>query len=345
MADVPPDPPPLAAPPDDLWPLALRNLPHERLTDPGKVMAAMAPVKPMRDFDLGTTPRDFHWRIAHLPLERAPLMAKTCSEVSFLVDHSPAVHLMLCVAGRRRWITPRGTVENRSGGALLLPPGQRRVVGSQSGAMFTLQPSAIAATAAAMAGQDAMGSQAAGARDWAWSFAPQVIQPQLSAGLHHLLRWIDQCLACDVALPDQLGAGDIVLRQVAALLHASLLEEQPGDHSRLQERQGRSAFDDLIDHIRANLDQPLRLSDLEARSHYSRRALHYAFQQKLGTSPMAWIRGQRLERAMERLRDGGPEVTVKEVALACGYRYAGHFSTDFQRRFGIPPSQVRRTPL
>ena len=42
---------------------------------------------------------------------------------------------------------------------------------------------------------------------------------------------------------------------------------------------------------------------------------------------------------------GGPEVTVKEVALACGYRYAGHFSTDFQRRFGIPPSQVRRTPL
>ncbi|MEB3168818.1 MAG: helix-turn-helix transcriptional regulator [Synechococcaceae cyanobacterium] len=340
-----PTPPALASRPDALWPLALQNLPHEHLTDPEQVIAAMAPVAPMTDFQLHTTAGNFHWRKAHLPLQQAPLTTKACSDLSFRVDHSPAVHLMMCIAGWRRWITPRGTVENRRGGALLLPPGERHVFGSQSGAVFTLQPAAIAATAEAMVGQEGTGSEATLARNRSRSFAPQVIQPQLAVGLHHLLRWIDQCLACHHALPDQLGAGDIVLRQVAALLDPSLLQEQPGEGERLRERQGRSAFDDLIDHIRANLDQPLRLSDLEARSHYSRRALHYAFQQKLGCSPMAWIRGQRLERAMKRLRTGGPEVTVKAVALACGYRYAGHFSTDFQRRFGITPSEARRAPL
>ncbi|MFM7453865.1 MAG: AraC family transcriptional regulator [Cyanobium sp.] len=29
------------------------------------------------------------------------------------------------------------------------------------------------------------------------------------------------------------------------------------------------------------------------------------------------------------------------MALACGYRHAGHFSSDFRKRFGLTPSAVR----
>lgn len=197
------------------------------------------------------------------------------------------------------------------GGALLLPAGERWAFGSHSAAVVTLPSHGLAQAAA----------------------------------LQALVGWIDRCVACDPGLPARLGAGDSLLRQVAVLLDPGLLLERPGESERLRERAGRSAFDDLIDHIRANLHQPLRLSDLEARSHYSRRALQYAFQQKLGCSPMAWIRRQRLERALAQLESGAPELTLQAVALACGYRHQGHFSREFQRRFGLPPSAVRRQRL
>ncbi|MFM9089939.1 MAG: hypothetical protein ACKOPT_17785, partial [Cyanobium sp.] len=96
------------------------------------------------------------------------------------------------------------------------------------------------------------------------------------------------------------------------------------------DRRSGAAFDELLDYIRAHLDQPLRLSDLEARSFYSRRALQYAFRDKLNTTPLQWIREQRLSRA---------------VAQACGYRQTSRFSTDFKRCFGLTPSQAKRPSL
>ena len=118
--------------------------------------------------------------------------------------------------------------------------------------------------------------------------------------------------------------------------------EEPTDLLRYRERQGRKTFDELIDFIRANLDQPLRLSDLEARSQFSRWALQEAFRQRLNTTPMEWIREQRLQRAMEHLQRAEERVPLKELALRCGYLRLSHFSRDFKKRFGLPPSRVDR---
>ncbi|MFM9102847.1 MAG: hypothetical protein ACKOPS_16610 [Cyanobium sp.] len=83
------------------------------------------------------------------------------------------------------------------------------------------------------------------------------------------------------------------------------MEETAADRRRIHGRAGGSSFDELIDTIRANLDQPLRLSDLEARSHYSSCALQYAFRERLGCTPRQWIREQRLEQAVAQLEQGG----------------------------------------
>ena len=121
-----------------------------------------------------------------------------------------------------------------------------------------------------------------------------------------------------------------------------LLSEEPRDLGRVRERVGRDAFDDLIDYIRANLDQPLRLSDLEARSHYSRRSLQYGFQDRFVCSPKQWIREQRLTLALEQLQADGKRPTVKNVVIACGYLNSAHFCSDFKRLYGITPLQVSR---
>jgi len=119
------------------------------------------------------------------------------------------------------------------------------------------------------------------------------------------------------------------------------MEETAADRRRIHGRAGGSSFDELIDTIRANLDQPLRLSDLEARSHYSSCALQYAFRERLGCTPRQWIREQRLEKAMRQLEQGARGSSIQAIALACGYRHAGHFSSDFRKHFGLTPSAVR----
>ena len=86
-------------------------------------------------------------------------------------------------------------------------------------------------------------------------------------------------------------------------------------------------------------------SDLEARSHYSRRALQYAFPARLDCTPKQWIRRQRLNLAMEQLRQGEGHTSIRQLAHACGFPDPGNFSRAFQEQFGLMPSQVRRRAL
>lgn len=299
-----------------------------------------ARVAPIRHFRSLVPDSQFYQWAGMLELGEVVLASYASSNVSFAINDAPAVHLVACFAGHRRVSTPTGEVHAAAGGLMLLPVGQREAWGSQSAAIVAIEPRQITRAAIAMAaGQpDLIASPRRSA-----VFAPQQIStgPQAEA-VHGLLRSIDAAAAIDPQLPARLGMGDSLCRLAAVLLYPALLHEQPVDQQRWLERDGRRAFNDLLDHIRANLDQPLRLSDLEARSHYSSRALHYAFRQRLDCTPRQWIRQQRLERAMEQLQQGDRQPSIRAIAWACGYRHMGLFSADFKRRFGCTPSQARR---
>jgi transcriptional regulator GlxA family with amidase domain len=104
----------------------------------------------------------------------------------------------------------------------------------------------------------------------------------------------------------------------------------------------RDAFEALIAYINANLDQPLNLTLLQNHIHYSRRALQYAFRQRLGCTATQWIRGQRLDKAHRLLGHAAPGESVASIAQACGYRSMSLFSIEFQQRFHIKPSVLLR---
>ena len=54
----------------------------------------------------------------------------------------------------------------------------------------------------------------------------------------------------------------------------------------------------------------------------------------------------RLAKAKQQLESSAAgRLSIKALALGCGYRHTGLFSTDFKRRFGVTPSEVRRPPL
>jgi AraC-like DNA-binding protein len=102
------------------------------------------------------------------------------------------------------------------------------------------------------------------------------------------------------------------------------------------------SFDKLIAFIQANLDQTLNLAVLEKHTNYSRRALQYAFRERLGCTISQWIRSQRLDRAYQLLRKAEIGDSVGSIALRCGYQSNSLFSIHFQQRFHIKPSHLLR---
>jgi AraC-like DNA-binding protein len=167
-------------------------------------------------------------------------------------------------------------------------------------------------------------------------------EPSLQAGLRDLLASAVRLRGYSQSLVDRLQLDDQIYRLLAAMMLPELRQEAPLDRLRHREQLGRDVFDELIDYIKANLAQPLNLTALELRSNYSRRALQYAFRERLGCTASQWIRHQRLDFAQRRLQNPSPGDSVASIALACGYRSMGLFSVDFQQRFHVKPSHLLR---
>jgi AraC-like DNA-binding protein len=177
-------------------------------------------------------------------------------------------------------------------------------------------------------------------------------QPDDSSASQALLTSLREVLAMASKLSEQgeallerLELDLLIYRLLAALVVPELRESDSLDRLRSRRREGGDRFEELITYLEEHLHEPLSLHQLEARSHYSRRALQYAFLERLGCSPTQWIRSMRLERARRWLQQPQQGETVTRIAHACGYRSLNLFSMDFQQRFHVKPSELLRESL
>ena len=91
----------------------------------------------------------------------------------------------------------------------------------------------------------------------------------------------------------------------------------------------------IDDHIAA----PLSLNRLAADVHLSPSRFSHLFVQEVGTSPARYLRALRMLRACVLLER--TVLSVKEVMLRVGCHDPSHFSRDFHRFHGVPPSALR----
>lgn len=240
--------------------------------------------------------------------------------------------------GSRHWSCP-------SDGCLLLS-GEAYASEStlQSALAFQLSSERLLHTATAMAGLDQPPSPWTQAiqHSHGWSQSGEPAAAPLQALLRQSLAMANQVLSYSHSLLDRLQLDDQIYRLIAPLLLPDLRLESPLDRLTQKDQQGRDAFDELIDYIKLNLAQPLNLTMLESQSHYSRRALQYAFRERLGCTASQWIRIQRLDLARRLLQQPSPGQTVAGIATLCGYRSLSLFGVDFQQRFHVKPSQLLR---
>jgi len=96
--------------------------------------------------------------------------------------------------------------------------------------------------------------------------------------------------------------------------------------------------------IEANLAERLSLPAVAAAASVSVRTLEAAFRSELRTTPTAFIRSQRLDRARADLLDADGAVAdrVTDVATRWGISHLGRFAADYRARFGESPSQTLR---
>ncbi len=87
-----------------------------------------------------------------------------------------------------------------------------------------------------------------------------------------------------------------------------------------------------------HLDDPLSMDDLAEAAGYSRRHLERLFREALGKTPGDFYRALRLDRGRNLLST--TNMTLLEVATACGYATVSHFSKSFRARFGTAPTKL-----
>lgn len=95
-----------------------------------------------------------------------------------------------------------------------------------------------------------------------------------------------------------------------------------------------------IDYIRSHLDAQLSLENIAAELNLSHYYFCALFKQSMGVSPWQYVIRQRVERAKELLKNR--ELSISEVALACGFSNQSHLNKHFRSATGIAPGIYRR---
>ena len=95
----------------------------------------------------------------------------------------------------------------------------------------------------------------------------------------------------------------------------------------------------VIEMMEANLSEPSALDDVAGSIGLSRRQIERLFRQEMGRSPARYYMEMRLDRARHLLLQSS--MSIVEVAVACGFVSASHFSKCYRQLYGRSPQQER----
>ena len=92
--------------------------------------------------------------------------------------------------------------------------------------------------------------------------------------------------------------------------------------------------------MEAAIEEPVPLGELTQRTGVSQRQLERLCKRYLGATPAQYYVQLRLERARRMLRQ--TDMSVAEVAIACGFVSLSHFAKVYRRHYGLSPREDRK---
>ena len=100
------------------------------------------------------------------------------------------------------------------------------------------------------------------------------------------------------------------------------------------------SFQPVITFIREHLGEKLDVETLARQAGLSVSRFHVLFQRQIFCSPMEYVKNARLGYAGRLLVS--TDTPLYEIAEKAGFSHQFHFSREFKKRFGMPPSEFRR---
>ncbi|MBP0957097.1 MAG: helix-turn-helix transcriptional regulator [Oscillospiraceae bacterium] len=92
-------------------------------------------------------------------------------------------------------------------------------------------------------------------------------------------------------------------------------------------------------YIEQHYSENITVSKLAALSYVSCSCFNRKFKKETGITPIEYLIEIRLERAKTMLKR--KTISVTEIAMKCGFGSSAHFSSCFQNRVGISPTEYR----
>ncbi|SDI73293.1 AraC family transcriptional regulator, carnitine catabolism transcriptional activator [Pseudomonas flavescens] len=115
------------------------------------------------------------------------------------------------------------------------------------------------------------------------------------------------------------------------------------DHQRMQVSSRYGIHDKKLALVIAEMErcteEPRSPGQLADTVGITSRQLERLFRQHLSTTPITFYLGLRLDKARQLLRQS--DLSVLEVALACGFESASYFARRYRTRFAVSPRQDR----
>jgi len=87
--------------------------------------------------------------------------------------------------------------------------------------------------------------------------------------------------------------------------------------------------------MRDSLEDPMSPAIIASEIGISTRQLERLFGKYLNSSPKKYFLEMRLDRARHLLLQ--TEMSIVDVAMACGFQSTGHFSRVYRTNFGVTP--------
>ncbi len=97
---------------------------------------------------------------------------------------------------------------------------------------------------------------------------------------------------------------------------------------------------EAVELMESNLEELINLDDLSSLVGVSRRQLERLFRKYLGCVPSRYYLDLRLKKARQLLLQ--TSISISDVAIACGFVSASHFSKSYRDMFGLTPREERQ---
>jgi AraC-like DNA-binding protein len=174
-------------------------------------------------------------------------------------------------------------------------------------------------------------------------FEPEFqVQAGHVAGFTRLIEFVAHELDRD----DTLLATPLGITGIEQALMSGLLAAQPNNYSAVLAKRAQAAAPRHVlraeELIRTHPERPITIEDLTVTSGVSARALYEGFRRFRGTTPMAMLRTERLQRIRAELQSGAPTDKIADVAFKWGFAHLGRFAAEYRARFGELPSETLR---